>query len=71
MRPVVAGLIAGAAIAFVAARLVEPFLFHTNPHDALASAIVVAVLATSAGVACSVPALRATRIDPLMALRAE
>jgi putative ABC transport system permease protein len=71
MRPVVGGLIAGAAVAFMAAQLVEPFLFHTDPRDALANAIVVAVLSASAGLACSVPAVRATRIDPLRALRAE
>ena len=46
-------------------------LFLTNPRDVLTFAVVPALLAVTGVVACWVPALRATRVDPSIALRDE
>jgi len=46
-------------------------LFGVTPTDPLAFGAVVVVLVVTALVACQLPALRATRADPLTALRAE
>jgi len=64
---------AGVALGFVAAfqltRLMGYLLYHVSPRDPLsfASALVVIVLASLT--ACLIPALRATRTDPILALR--
>ena len=46
-------------------------LFEVEPFDAASYAAVVAVLLAVAALACYVPARRAMRVDPLVALRAE
>jgi predicted permease len=52
-------------------RVLQGQLYGINPFDPLAYALAAATLATAAGVATCVPALRATRIDPVTALRRE
>ena len=52
-------------------RVLSNQLWNVKPHDPLTMALVVAVLAAAAGCACYFPARRATRVDPLVALRAE
>jgi ABC-type antimicrobial peptide transport system permease subunit len=61
----------GSAAAFFAARRIEPLLFDATPGDPLVYAAVAGVLLV-VGIGATVrPALRATRVDPTIALRAE
>ena len=69
--PVVAGIIAGLGGAYALTRLATSFLFGIAPHDALSYAGATTFLIVSAALASYVPARRAARIDPLIALRAE
>ncbi len=65
------GLILGLAAAAGVARLIQTLLFAVQPLDPLIFGAV-AVLFTAIGVlACLLPSLRASRIDPIIALRAE
>jgi ABC-type lipoprotein release transport system permease subunit len=50
---------------------VRHLLFGVEPHDAATLAGAAAVIAAAAFIACLVPALRATRVDPCVALRLE
>jgi predicted lysophospholipase L1 biosynthesis ABC-type transport system permease subunit len=64
------GILIGVIAAFALQRLVASLMFGVTTTDA-ASAIAVAVLGVVALIACYVPALRATRVSPLHALRYE
>ena len=68
---IVASIALGIAAAFVAGRLMSAVLFGVSPHDPATFAIVSAFLAAVALGACYVPALRASRVAPGAALRAE
>ena len=70
-RPVLAGLAIGLAGALGAARLLASFLFHVTPTDPATFSLAILVLASAALAACLSPARRATRVDPMVALRAE
>jgi putative ABC transport system permease protein len=69
--PVSIGLAGGAAAALALGRLVAGLLVGVAPHDAVTLACSAVLLALAALTASLVPALRATRIDPVRALRAE
>jgi predicted permease len=71
LRLVTVGLVAGLAAAAGAARLIETLLFGVRPLDPIVYGGVAGVFTLVAGLACLVPALRASRIDPLLALRAD
>ena len=62
------GVVAGLAGAFAIRKAMETQLFGVQPMDPLVLAAVAAVLGVVAFVACAVPARRASRIDPLVAL---
>jgi macrolide transport system ATP-binding/permease protein len=66
-----AGLAIGAAAALAASRLIESFLFETKANDPRAVALAAAILLASALAAGYGPAWRASRVDPLTALRHE
>ena len=65
------GLAAGLAAALLLTRLLTSLLYGVRPYDPLTYAIVVPALAIVAFVACYLPAHRATRIEPMVALRYE
>ena len=66
-----AGVVLGSAGAFAMTRLLVPFLFETTPTDLATFAAVAGTMFTAALAAGAIPARRATRIDPLVALRHE
>ena len=71
IRPVLGGLLAGVAAALAADRLIRNFLFGVAARDpATISAVVLLLLLVATG-ACWSPARRASRIDPMTALRNE
>jgi predicted permease len=70
-RLIAIGVGIGLAGAFVAARALTSFLFGVKPTDLPTFLGVALLLAGLALVACVVPALRATRVDPLVVLRNE
>ncbi len=65
------GIAIGAAAAFLLTRLMTGLLFGVAPDDPVTFAAVAAVLAGVAAAASYVPGRRATRVDPVVALRAE
>ena len=65
------GIVAGAAGAWGLTRLMQKLLFGVQPSDPATFVAVAGVLALVAGVAASIPGLRATRVDPVIALRSE
>ena len=65
------GLVGGLVAAALASQLVEGFLFELTPRDPVTLAVTTGMLALSALLAGYVPARRASRIDPAVALRAE
>jgi predicted permease len=69
MRLTAAGVLVGIGIALALTRLITNLLFDVSPHDPTTYVTVVAVLAGTALVAAGIPALRAARIDPAVALR--
>lgn len=69
VRLIAAGAVIGLLGSFVATRLIASELFATSRHDPLTLAAVVATIAIVGLAACYFPARRATRVDPLIALR--
>jgi putative ABC transport system permease protein len=67
------GLIVGVAASLFPARLLQSQLqlFQTSASDPLLFGAVALLLVVVAGAACYVPARRATRVDPMVALRSE
>ena len=70
-RPIAAGMLVGLAISLYASRLLKAFLLDVSPFDPLAFAAAIAVLASLALAASYLPARRASRIEPVRALREE
>jgi putative ABC transport system permease protein len=71
MRPAVTGIALGLLAAFALTRLMKSMLFGIEATDPLTYAGVAMLLAMVAVVACYIPARRAARVDPMVALRCE
>jgi ABC-type antimicrobial peptide transport system permease subunit len=65
------GLAIGVIGAFGVGRLLESLLVGTSPRDPVTLMSIVAILVVVGAAACAVPARRATRLDPVIALRHE
>ena len=65
------GLVVGLAASFAVAKLIAGFLYGVGPADPTAFVGIALLLIGTAYVACYIPARRASRIDPLVALREE
>jgi putative ABC transport system permease protein len=65
------GLVLGFAGAIGMSRVVRSILFGVNANDPLIYAVVTIVLIAAAVVACWLPARRASRVNPMITLRAE
>lgn len=67
----VAGVVPGVAIAYVGGRAMQSLLVGVKPGDAATIGAAVAICVLTAIVGCLRPALRASRVDPIAALRSE
>ena len=71
MRPAVLGLGFGLLAGAAATRAIQSMLYGTKPLDPAVFGVVAGALLLVAVLACLVPAWRASRLDPMQALRAE
>jgi ABC-type antimicrobial peptide transport system permease subunit len=71
LQPALLGLAFGLVGSGAVARLIRSMLYQTQPLDAMIFAIVAATLLLVATLACIAPAWRASRLDPMQALRTE
>ncbi|MGC2719469.1 MAG: ABC transporter permease [Candidatus Acidiferrales bacterium] len=68
---VAAGLAFGVALSLALAPLLQSLLYGVQPHDPAAFGVVCVIVMATAAFACFLPARRATRVDPMVALRHE
>jgi putative ABC transport system permease protein len=65
------GIVLGLSGAWSVSRAIDSLLFDVTAADPITFGVTAFALAGVAGLACTVPAIRATRIDPIIALRGE
>jgi ABC-type antimicrobial peptide transport system permease subunit len=70
-RPLFAGLMLGILSALALGKLIAGLLYRVSPYDTLTLAVTVAALVLSGALTLWLPARRAAKIDPMIALRAE
>jgi ABC-type antimicrobial peptide transport system permease subunit len=71
MLPLGVGLAIGLVGAFGVGRLLRGLLIQTSPTDPVTLLFITVLLAVVAALACYLPARRAMRVDPVVALRAD
>ena len=71
LKPAGVGLALGLAGAAAATRMISSLLYGVAPLDATVFVAVTTLLLAVAGIACLLPAWRASRVDPVIALRYE
>jgi predicted permease len=71
LRPAIYGLVLGLAASVGVTRLIQSLLFGTTPLDLAVFVVVSVTLLVVAALACTLPAWRASRLDPMQALRTE
>ena len=69
LRPALFGLAFGIAGSIAAAQLIRSMLYGTGTLDPAVFLTVIAILLLVAAIACLIPAWRASRLDPVMALK--
>lgn len=69
LRPTIIGAVVGVLVSWGLTRFVQKFLYGVKPLDAMTFAVATGVLLLIATLACVIPARRATRVDPMVALR--
>jgi ABC-type antimicrobial peptide transport system permease subunit len=70
-RLLIPGVLVGTLLAIVAGQLLGAMLFGVRPFDAVTFTFVLVVLGVTTAASVAAPAFRATRIDPVGALRSE
>ena len=71
LRIATLGIVAGVSSALVLTRVLRSIVYEVSPADPTTLAIVVVALVASCVLASLLPALRATRVDPITALRTD
>jgi putative ABC transport system permease protein len=71
LRLIAVGLSIGLVSAWAATRLIAGWLYGVSPADSLTFAAIALLLTSVPSLACWIPARRATKVDPMMALRCE
>ncbi|MYD72155.1 MAG: FtsX-like permease family protein [Acidobacteria bacterium] len=71
LRPAIAGIALGLVLVVAFGRLIAGMLYEVSPVDPLTLVLAPTLLLAIAALACYVPARRATRVDPIVALRTE
>jgi ABC-type antimicrobial peptide transport system permease subunit len=71
MKAVLAGVLGGTVASVALTRFLTAYLYSVTPTDPLTFAAVVATFVIVALAACLIPASRAARVDPVVALRYE
>jgi predicted permease len=71
LRLALIGIVIGAVVSFAAGKWISSLLFRTEPNDPVTFAAMLIIFASVAALAGYIPAQRASRVDPLVALRYE
>ena len=71
LRPVLIGLVIGLLAGGTAASFIQSILYGTDPLDPIVLSIMVASLLLTAVIACVLPAIRASKIEPMEALQVQ